>query len=217
MSMTSLQSFVDSAYLDFEITGINAVQSSMEPGIMGILIRDEYLCLILDERLSGIADIFPKYCIFDPEMNHLTNIQEWLVDADEDGETIWTWTWSERDIEWFLQYIGSFSEIGLRPVNAIQWVRQHGRARGLRNPHSLEKYMQEVGHKFPKVGYASNMIKTLREYYVLKKEVDDKYLEIAFNLLIYNYHDCFGMREVMLDMHGHQSPFSPNDEFRVDD
>ena len=48
MSLTTLKSFVDSAYLDFEITGINAVQSSMKPGIMGILVRDEYICLVLD-------------------------------------------------------------------------------------------------------------------------------------------------------------------------
>ena len=217
VSLTTLESFVDSAYLDFEITGINAVQSSMNPGIMGLLVRDDYICLVLDEKLSSLAEIFPRYCVFDSEMDYVTCIQDWLVEVDEDGDTIWTWTWSERDIEWFSQHIGAFSDVGLKPVNAIQWVKKHGRARGLRNPHSLEKYMSEVGHKFPKVGYASKLIQSLREYDTLKKTVDDRFRKTAFDLLIYNYHDCYGMREVMLDMHGYQSPFSPIDEFRVEE
>ena len=94
MSLTTLESFVNSAYLDFEITGINAVQSSMNPGIMGLLVRDEYICLILDEKLSSLAEIFPQYCVFDSEMDYVSCIQDWLVEVDEEGETIWTWTWS---------------------------------------------------------------------------------------------------------------------------
>lgn len=214
MSITSLESLINSAYLDFEITGKNAVKSSMEPGILGLLVREHYVCLILDERLSSIAELFPKYCIYDSNMNHKTNVQDWIFDVDEDVESHWLWTWSERDIEWYFEYVGSFSEIGLRPVNALSWVRKPGRKRGLRKLHSLEKYMLEVGHKFPNVGYASNIIKSLREYHISEKNIDDYYKKAAFNLLLYNYHDCFGMREVMLNMFDHESPFSPDRFFR---
>ena len=61
------------AWMDFEIPGLLQMPDTWELGILGILLevgnKTRYICVILDENLKNLEEIFPEYSLYNPELD----------------------------------------------------------------------------------------------------------------------------------------------------
>ena len=205
-------------FIDFEVFGIAAVPDSIKPGILGMLVETQeistYLCFVLDEELKPISDMFPEYTVYNPEFS-LNRIIKHIQQIDKNNECKFLFSWSNNDVEWMNRFFGNISDISeLRTINALPSSRAKARAQWkMRQPHSLARYLEKIGYKCPKQVYPTELMNDLKLIWRNNPtNKTDLAKKKAYDLLRYNYHDCFGLRTVMRVLEGH-TELPPSDEF----
>ena len=74
----------------------------------------------------------------------------------------------------------------------------------MRIPHSLSRYMDKANYNYPKNVVPTKLMSELKTSWKANpNNFDENIKQKAFDLLRYNYHDCFGMRTVMRILDGH--------------
>jgi hypothetical protein len=217
---TSVESLTNAAYMDFEIDGIDKLPETMKPAIFGILIGNKYACFILNQDLKFLSELFPEYCYYGEFVGYTVqeDISQWALTVDEEAEGNSVWCWSRKDMDWYKEYIGDLKHIFQYSWNARKVAKTQGnRLRlGLKRPHALKKYMKEVGHKYPSSSPA-NLIRELIQFSKQSQITDERCKKLAYDLMCYNYHDCFGIREILMHLFHGSSPFEVDQFFEVVD
>tara|TARA_Y100000766_G_scaffold273432_1_gene274317 strand:- start:76 stop:816 length:741 start_codon:yes stop_codon:yes gene_type:complete len=229
-------------WMDFEIPGIHAVKESWELGILGLMVETKtelkYYCVILDDKLENISNIYPEHCIFNPELDIDLIIQH-LSELEGFSDCKYAFCWSSVDIEFLDHYFGHywdglsytdtassvhenhavsfFGETEIQCVNALPDCRRLGRnLHKMRGPHTLKRYMDLLGIEHPSGGKASNIIRELNKNWRDPKcQISERDRMLTHELLQYNYYDCFGLRKVMsrLNQEAEEGTFFPNPDF----
>jgi len=233
-------------WMDFETPGILAVKDTWEPGILGIMVETKtelkYCCVILDEKLENIANIYPEHCIYNPDLDfdlvlqHLSELDgftEWVVDDPYHKSAF---CWSDADIRYFDHFFGHhwdgrtrsstyredskesfFGDTDIHCTNVLPNCKRLGRKMyGMKRPHSLERYFDLLDIEHPSGGKASNIIRELKSnWWDPKWQISERDRVLARELVQYNYYDCFGLRCVMSRLHqeAEEGTFFPNPDF----
>jgi len=202
-------------FIDFEVFGIEAVPESIHPGILGLVVETpeqaKYCCIVIDEGLEQITKIFPNYTLFNPEMKWDLVYQK-IREYDPLGNCKYMFSWSENDAIWLKRFFSDFSNPslleprGLRTMNALPDTRRLGRKLwGMRVPHSLSRYMDKANYSYPSNVTPTEIMSNLKDIWGSSpNRIDGTVEKMAYELLRYNYHDCFGMRTVMRILNEHE-------------
>jgi len=196
-------------FIDFEVFGIAGAPESIKPGILGMVVEtpetSTYLCFILDPELEPLSQIYPDYTVYNPTMN-LNMILHHINQLDPDKTCKYLFSWSDNDVVWLKRFFGDICEVSeLRTINALPDTRRQGRAKWeMRIPHSLSRYMDKANYNYPKNVVPTKLMSELKTSWKANpNNFDENIKQKAFDLLRYNYHDCFGMRTVMRILDGH--------------
>ena len=221
------------AWMDFEIPGLLQMPDTWELGILGILLevgnKTRYICVILDENLKNLEEIFPEYSLYNPELDVELILKE-VRAFDPKEEIRHMFHWSSADSKYFKHYFGdfwdgksfysggklpSFGNSKIHLMNALPSCKSAGNRNnlGFERPHSLEKYLDYFGYKSPEGDIASNTIRELKSRWTNSSEINDYDKKLAYKLLEYNYHDCRGLRYIMRKFEG--LPDDGDNEFEL--
>jgi hypothetical protein len=210
-------------FIDFEVFGIAAEPDSIKPGILGMLVEtpetSTYICFILDEELKPLSNLFPEYTVYNPG-HDLHMILHHIVQLDTNNECKYLFSWSNNDVEWLKRFFGELSEISeLKAVNALPSARAEARAQWeMRRPHTLSRYLERIGYEVPKKVYPTELMRDLKSIWRNNPNNDsDMVQKKAYDLLRYNYHDCFGMRTVLRTLEGHTELPTIDDFFSINE